>query len=263
MKKSLLKTLLLFNILLIPPATAYAFDLQGIQPLQPYGTFSTFTAYNLDKGKWGLELLTERSIDPNFYRFTLVTAYGVTDTIELIGNLPFVTDYLNDEGLEDISMGFKQKILKEKRLGPSVSYLLTFSVPGKDRFSYRGRAGAGLIVSKRLGPFLGNLNLLYFKPTSSSLEDEYQLRIGLDMAAGHNFNLLTELIVKKSHFSESIDLIEGRLGYRVKLSSGYFGTVGMGYDFKNRNPELRLFLSLSMILPVKEKKIKKIYYEEE
>ena len=262
MKNTVLKILILCHLLLIPSKYAYSFDLQGIQPLHPYGTFSTFSAYSLEKDNWGVGLSTERSIDPNFYRFTLVTAYGITDTIEIIGNVPFVLDYFNDEGVEDISIGYKQRILSESQVGPTVSYLLTFSVPGKERFSYDGRAGAGIIVSKRIGPFLGNINMLYFKPTNASLEDEYQLRLGFDMAAGHNFNLLAELLVKKSHFSEKIDQVEGRLGYRVKVSSGYFGTLGLGYDFKNREPEVRIFLSLSVVLPVKEKKIKKIYEEE-
>ncbi|RMG01540.1 MAG: hypothetical protein D6726_09350 [Nitrospirae bacterium] len=92
------------------------------------------------------------------------------------------------------------------------------------------------------------MNLFYHIPIKSSDEDEIDLRAGLNLAAMHNVDALAELIVRKSHLSTKIDIVEGRVGYRVKLMRGTDVTLGLGYDFKNRTPELRLFLMVSYLL---------------
>ncbi len=241
--------------------TVAAFETQGFMPVQPYGAFSTLSAYTVGRERLGVMLSLERSVDPNFYRLHLNAAYGLMDDIDLLASLPFVFDYHNSEGFEDISFGFKHTILSERRLGPSISYLIGFSIPGKDELSSKGHFGGGILVSKRVGPFKGHGNVFYYRSAGASLEDEVELRLGLDLAAAHGFNVLSELIVKKSHFSESIDFIEGRIGYRVKISSASFATLGMGYDFKNRNPELRVFLSVSLF-PFQQREVKRLYQEE-
>ncbi len=259
-RRFLLVSITLF--LIFSEKTSLAFDIQGIQPVHPYGIFSVFSAYNIEKGNMGMMVSAERSIDPNFYRFSLNAEYGLTDNTDLILNLPVITNYYSSEGLADTSIGFKQKFLSEKNLGPAVSYIFTFSVPGKDQFSSEGRIGAGLVVSKRVGPFLGNMNLFYYKSTNSSLEDEIELRLGADLSAAHDFHFLAEFLVKKSHFSENVDQLEGRVGYRVRFSPDSVGTIGIGYDFKNRTPELRIFMSIGITYPFKKREIKRIYEEE-
>jgi hypothetical protein len=262
MKKKLIAAAVIFFIYgIIDTKSSRAFDLAPLSPIQPYGTFSTFSAYTLGKGKLGVALTLEKSIEPNFFRVILGSEYGLFENIDFVANFAAVLDFDDDEGIEGLNIGFKHHFLREKRSVPSLSYLVSISIPGKDRFSAEGRYGGGIIITKSLGPFEGNLNLLYYKSTDSSFEDEVELRIGLDLAAAHNFNVLGELIVKKSHFSENIDSVEGRVGYRVKISSKSFALLGLGYDFKNRNPELRLFFSLNIFYPFFERDIKRIYVE--
>ncbi len=257
------KRAVLFILLLILMDADYsaAFDTAGFQPVQPYGAFSTLSAYTIEKGKPGIMFSLERSIDPNFYRLSFNASYGLTAKTEILTTIPFIFYYDDTGGIGDTNMGYKYNILSENRYGPSLSYLVGFSIPGEETFSTRGRVGGALLVSKRVGPFKGHGNLFYFKSTSSSLEDEVELRLGLDLAAAHSFNILSELIVKKSHFSEHVDLVEGRMGYRVKVSTNSFAALGVGYDFKNRTPELRIFLSLSLF-PLDQVKVKRVYEEE-
>jgi hypothetical protein len=253
---SVLLLLLYFNY------ESFAFDTKGIQPVQPYGTFSALSAYTSGMNRSGAMFTIERSVEPNFSRLTLDASYGIKENIDLLANIPLVFDYSGAEGIEDISFAYKHNFLKEKRLGPSMSYILGFSFPGRDGISTDGHIGGGMIISKRIGPFQGHGNLLYYKSTDSSLDDELEFRVGFDLAAAHNFNILSELIYKNSHFSGNDDLIEGRLGYRVKIYSGLYATIGGGYDFRNRNPELRMFFSLSMLHPGGERKTGRSYSEE-
>ncbi|VAX28503.1 hypothetical protein MNBD_NITROSPIRAE02-1123 [hydrothermal vent metagenome] len=255
-------TLLIILLLALTDVdSSAAFDTKGFQPVQPYGTFSTLSAYTIEKDKPGIMFSLERSIEPNFYRLFINASYGLTDKIEILTSIPFIFNYRGTGGIGDTSIGYKYNILSEKRLGPSISYLFGFSIPGKETFSTLGHVGGALLISKRVGPFRGHGNLFYFKSTSSSMEDEVELRLGLDLAAAHSFNILSELIVKKSHFSDHIDLVEGKMGYRVKISSNSYAALGVGYDFKNRTPELRIFLTLSLF-PLDQVKVKRIYYKE-
>ncbi len=59
------------------------------------------------------------------------------------------------------------------------------------------------------------------KPGKGRLEDEVSFLAGLDFAAAHNFKLLAELYCRKSHFSNKVDTIEGRVGYRIKTTDLY------------------------------------------
>ncbi len=258
--KKITPLIILLSVVTVANSSA-AFETKGFQPVQPYGTFSTLSAYTIEKDKPGIMFSLERSIEPNFYRLFINASYGLTEKIELLTSIPFIFEYRNTGGIGDTSIGYKYNIVSEKRLGPSISYLMGFSIPGDETFSTRGRVGGALLVSKRVGPFRGHGNLFYFKSTSSDLEDEVELRLGLDLAAAHSFNILSELIVKKSHFSERIDLVEGKMGYRVKLSSNSYAALGVGYDFKNRTPELRIFLTLSLF-PLDQVKVKRVYEEE-
>ncbi len=259
--KKILYIIGVFSIVIIL-RPSYAFDNLGLLPPQPLGVFSTLSADTIGKDSYGVILSAERSIDTSFYRFSLSTEYGMTEGSDVILTVPFITGFEDTEGLDDISFGFKKKLVSGLKYGPNISYLLSFSIPGKDAFSSGGHAGGGILLSKRVGPFQGSLNFFYYKPTSASLEDLFETRVGFDLAAGHDFNILSEFIIRNSHSSDSIKLFEGRFGYRVRLSSNSFSLLGVGYDFKNRDPEWRFFFSITMNFPVKQKKIKKIYEEE-
>ncbi len=259
--KKILFIIGVFSLIIVARPSS-AFDNIGLLPPQPFGVFSTFNAETVGDNHYGIILSAERSIDTSFYRFTLSTEYGITDSSDVIVTIPFITGLQDTEGLDDISFGFKKRVVSGLKYGPNVSYVLAFSAPGKDAFSSEGHAGVGVLLSKRLGPFQGNLNMFYYKPTTASQEDLFETRIGFDLAAGHNFNILSEFLIRKGHDSESVGLIEGRFGYRVRLSSNSFSVVGLGYDFKNRDPEWRFFFSISMKFPVEKKEIKKIYEEE-
>ncbi|MBM4141152.1 MAG: transporter [Nitrospira sp.] len=243
---------------------SYSFDVTGLQPTEPYGIFSTFSAESLPKGKFAFSTGAEILMEPDFYRFILKAAYGITDNIELNMTVPYIHKWDDTvDGFEDIAFGIKHRFFDEGKYGPSLAYIITASLPsGRDEFSTDGRFGIGLIVSKRVGPVNGHVNLFYERPGTGRHNDEIALLTGLDFAAAHNFKILAELICKKSHDSNEFDSIEGRIGYRIKTTDNIYTTLGLGFDLKNNNPEYRLMLSVSFLLPYEKKKIKKVYEEE-
>ena len=243
---------------------ADAFDLKGLQPLAPYGVFSTFSAESLKKGKSGIALGFERSREPDFYRITGQFGHGITDSLELDITIPYITGWQDTaDGFEDIAIGLKHRFFEEGKYGPSVAYLVTASLrSGTEEFSTRGSIGGGIIVSKRVGPVKGHLNLFYYRPGSGKFKDDITFAAGLDFSASHNFTLLSELYMKKS-YSGRVDRLEARFGYRILTAENMYTTLGAGFDFKSRSPEYRLLLSLTYLFPSDEKKIKKIIEQEE
>jgi hypothetical protein len=242
---------------------SYCFEISGLQPVAPYGVFSTFSAESLPKGKVAFSTDAEVSIDPDFSRFFLKTAYGLTDSMEIDMTIPYVLGADSTDGFEDIAVGFKHRFFNEGKYGPSLAYILNASIPsGGGEFTTDGRLGIGLVMSKRIGPANGYLNLFYEFPGKGSLEDEIIFLAGMDFAAAHNFKILAELFCKKSHNGGKLNTVEGRIGYRIRTADFIYTTVGAGFDFKNRNPETRLMFSVSFVLPPKKEKIKKIYEEE-
>jgi hypothetical protein len=256
--------LLLFMLVLLSLCrNSYGFEITGIRPVDPYGVFSTFSAESLPKNKVAFSAGTEISIDPDFYKFLFKTAYGITDNTELNITVPYSFEGDSAGGFEDVALGFKHRFFDEGKYGPSIAYILNASIPsGRDEFSTDGRYGIGLIVSKRVGPFNGHVNLFYEKPGNRKLNDEVSFLAGLDFAAAHNFKILTELYCRKSHESEKVDLVEGRIGYRVKTTEFIYTTFGVGVDLKNGNPQSRIMFSVAFLSPSKKKEIKKIYEEE-
>ncbi|GAB4412074.1 MAG: hypothetical protein OHK0032_08090 [Thermodesulfovibrionales bacterium] len=242
---------------------AHGFDFKGIQPLAPYGVFSTFSAESLKKGDAGIALGFEKSRQPDFYRFTNQFAYGITDKVELDITIPYVTNWQNSvDGFEDISVGLKHRFFDEGKYGPSIAYLLSASLSsGKDEFSTEGSFGGGIIVSKRVGPVRGHVNIFYFMPGTARLKDDITFAAGLDFSAAHNFKILGELYGKKS-YSGKLDRLEARFGYRIITTENLLTTIGAGFDLKKRSPEYRIMLSLTYLLPSERKKIKRVYEEE-
>lgn len=250
-------------ILLFLCEDSHGFEITGLQPIAPYGIFSTFSAESLSKGKAAFSTDAEISIDPDLYRFFFKTAYGITDSIELNMTVPYVLGSDSTDGFEDIALGFKHRFFDEGKYGPSLAYILNASIPsGRGEFSTDGRFGIGLIISKRVGPVNGHANLFYEKPGNGKLNDEVSFLAGLDFAAAHNFKILTELLCKKGHNSKKINSIEARVGYRIKTTDFIYTTFGAGFDLKNRTPETRIMFSVTFLSPSEKKKIKKIYEEE-
>lgn len=242
---------------------SYGFEIKGLQPLDPYGVFSTFSAESLSRGKVAVSAGGEISIDPDLYRVIFKTAYGLTDAVELNLTLPYILGTNAADGFEDAAVGVKHRFFDEGKYGPSVAYILSVSAPsGTDEFTTHGRFGIGLVVSKRVGPVNGHVNLFYEKPGSRKLKDELSLLTGIDFAAAHNFKFLAELYVRKSHFAEKIDTVEGRVGYRLQTTESIYTTFGAGFDFKKRSPETRVIFTVTFLTPKEKKNVQKIYEEE-
>jgi len=259
--KKWLSLLVLF--LLFLHGNAYGFDIKGLQPVDPYGIFSTFSAESLPKGKAAFSGGAEMSVDPDFYRFVFKSAFGISDKVELGLTIPYVLSNDSSDGFEDTSLGLKHRFFDEGKYGPSLAYILNVSLPnGRDQLSTDGSYGAGLVVSKRVGPVNGHLNFFYNKPGNEDLDEEIIFTAGFDFAAASNFKLLGELFCRKSYYSNKIDSVEGRFGYRIKTTDFIYTTFGAGFDFKNRNPETRILFTVTFLTPQEKKKIQKIYEEE-
>ncbi|MBI4691233.1 MAG: hypothetical protein HY754_13365 [Nitrospirae bacterium] len=254
----------LFFLIIFLVDSTYGFDVKGLQPVIPYGVFSTFSANSLQKGKSAFEVSAERSVDPDFYRYLFQYAYGITDKIEFITTIPYADRWKDKQsGFEDIAVGIKHRFFDEGKYGPSIAYIINASASsGRDEFSTDGGVGAGIVVSKRVGPLNGHADIFFEKAGSGKSKDEINFASGFDFSAAHNFKILGEIYGRKSHYSSDIDQLEGRFGYRFVTVDYIFTTIGAGFDFKKRNPEYRILFSIGMILPVEEKQIKTIYEED-
>jgi hypothetical protein len=256
--------LFFFLVIFLFAGSASGFDLKGIQPLSPYGIFSTFSTESLKKGKTDIVFGIERSQHPDFYRFTNQVGYGISDSLELDVTLPYITGWEHStDGFEDIAIGVKHRLFDEGYYWPSLAYIISVSLhSGNAEFTTEGSIGGGIIITKRVGPVKAHVNLLYFRPGTSKLRDDITFAAGLDFAAAHSFHILGELYGKKS-YAGKVDRLEARFGYRFLTTEDLFTTIGAGFDLKNRTPEFRLLLSVSYIFPREEKKIKKVIEEEE
>lgn len=254
----------LLLVFLVSSSNSYAFDIIGLQPIAPNGVFSTFSTDSLPKNRTSFEIGTERSREPDFYRFYLKGSYGISDSVELNLMIPYVYDFLDSlDGPEDISIGFKHRFYNRGKYGLSLAYLINTSIPiGRDEFSTNGRYGIGFILSKKAGPFKGHLNLFYEKPGKGRLEDEIILASGIEFSAANNISFLGEILAKRSYYKKEYNLIEIRFGYRIKTTDHIYTTVGLGFDLKNRSPEYRLMLSVSFVIPYEKMKTRKIYEAE-
>jgi hypothetical protein len=257
MKRYLFLLALLLACLMLE-GRSQGFDLSGLQPPAPYGIFSTLSANSPPQGKAAAALSVERSGGPEFWRFSTNVAYGLTDNMELSATIPYDED--NHSGFEDIALGFKHRFFDEGRYGPSIAYIITGSIASGARgLTTDGRLGAGVALSKRVGPVNGLVNLFYSVPFKSGLEDEVRFSGGIDFSAAHDFRILAELYGRKSHFSDGIDQLEARFGYRFLTGKDIFTTIGMGFGLKDREPRYRFIVSVSAIFPRLAEKIKKVY----
>jgi len=248
-------------ILLMTVASASAFDVKGLQPLAPYGVFSTFSAESLEHNHVGFSAEFEKVVKPDFYRSTMQVAYGLHDRFEIDMTFPYVFNFENHiDGAEDVNFGIKHRLLDEGTFNPAVAYMLTVALPtGRYELSTNGEHGAGLLVTKKIGPFLGHVNILYEKPGESDLHGQYNLNLGTELAITHDSKILAELLGRKDYFKTKVDIVEWRLGYRVATLENLYTTIGAGFNLESRSPDFRFLFSVSIILPKEKKKLERIY----
>lgn len=233
---------------LVFPSWLFAFEIKGLQPVQPYGVFSSFSAETLTAGSFASGLDYDNVPDDSYQRLALKAGYGIADNMDALLTIPYILEYKESEGWEDIALGFRHKIFGEGKYGPSVAYLVKLSLPnGIDEFSTDGAVGGGLIVSKKIGPFSSNINFFYMEPFESSDNEQLELSFGLALKASHDFDILGEIYAVDSYNVDSFETVEARLGYRVRTEYVYT-TVGAGFDLKNRTPGFRIMLSLNVLL---------------
>ncbi len=245
----------------LTPFIANAFDTKGLQPLSPYGVFSTFSAESLGQNKFGIGIGFEKSGEPNIYRTIFQLSYGLHEKLEFNATIPYVKDSDIDlDGFEDMSFGFKHRLIDEGKYKPAIAYILSVSVPsGKEEFSTDGSIGIGLLITKKVGPFKGHINTLYSNPGRSDLQDEYKLSVGAELAVTRSSEIIAEIVGRKNYFKSKIDLLEWRLGYRIATTENIYTSIGAGFDIKNRTPDYRFMFSISIILPKEKRIIQKIY----
>ncbi|MEW6067742.1 MAG: transporter [Nitrospirota bacterium] len=260
MKKYLFSAILSFLFLC---GDLYGFEISGLQPVDPYGIFSTFSTESYSKGRGGVSTGIERIVDPDYSRLFLKGAYGITNNIEINITVPYVIEDDYHDGFEDIALGVKHRFFNEGKYGPSFAYILNASIPsGMDKFSRDGNIGIGFLVSKRVGPVNGHVNFFYEKPGDRDFDDEILFLTGLDFAAAHNFDFIGELYCKKDANSDEFKSVEGRFGYRIRTIEFLYTTLGVGFGLKDRTPASRIMFSVTFLLPYEKKEIKKIYEEE-
>lgn len=260
--KKFVFSLVFIIVNLIISGNSYGFDLSGPVVPTPYGVFSTISASSPPKGQAAVSILAEKSGNPDYYRVSAQLATGITDNFEFGMNIPYMD---NDRtGVEDIAMYFKHRLLDGEGYSPSVAYLLTGSLgSGMDDLSTNGRIGGGLITGKKLGPFKGHINFIYSTPRDSDYEDEMRFSTGLEFSAAHNLDVLAELYGKNSHYSNELDKLEARFGYRIQYGKGVYTTLGAGFGIANEMPDYSVLLSLTLSFPQREKAIEKTFEDGE
>jgi len=258
-----MKKLIFFLIFILAfSSNVYAFDRKGFSPTAPFSVISTFSAESPKQNQVAIDFNFELTNDPDIKRTNLNLSYGLTDKVEVIANLPYNISYhdsINGNGAEDINFGFKHRVIDETTYLPAFAYMLYVSGDfGNEDFSTEGGRGGGLIVTKKLGPVKAHGNLIYFKPEKEGLKETWNLNIGSELKVSYNSSILFEIIGRKAIDKNKIDLLEWRLGYRVRVTNFSYTTVSTGFDIKNRTPDVRFMFGISLVLPGEKHTLKRI-----
>lgn len=256
------KGLIILISLIIFTSPCYSFDRKGFSPTSPFSIFSTFSTDTPNQNQVAADFLFDLVREPEIRRLNLNLSYGLTDKIEIIMGIPYVFRYSNftdEQGFEEFNLGFKHRVIDETKILPAFAYILYLSkqIESSD-FPSDGGWGAGLIASKKIGPVRAHGNLIYFNPNEKSLKNTWYLNLGADLMLSHNSKMLFEVIGRKAIDKNKIDLIEWRIGYRIRVTDFSYTTVGVGFDIKNRNPDMRFLFGISFILPKEKNRVKKI-----
>ncbi|MEJ2253067.1 MAG: hypothetical protein P8Y75_01650 [Nitrospirota bacterium] len=232
--------------------------MSGPQSPAPFSVFSTMSAETPAVGEAAVAFSIEKAGQPDFTRVSSQLGLGVTEHLELDVNIPYQDD--GASGLEDIAFSLKHRVLDEEDYGFSLAYLVAATLSSStEQLSTDGALGAGVILTKRLGPVKGLVNFIYLEPWKSDLEEEIRASVGMDFAAAHNIDLLSEFLVKKSYFSGKVDRSELRIGYRIQSLEGFDTTLGAGIGINDRKPEYRLIVAVSLIFSPRQRYIEKVY----
>jgi len=231
------------------PATSLAMDMSGYQPPAPFGVFSTASAETPEPMQSAVSFTYEKVGGPDFNRYSTQLAMGLSRSIEFGINIPYVDDSV-EEGMEDITFSLKHRFFDEGKYGPSAAYILTGAKSSNnEKYSTKGGYGGGLIASKRIGPVQVLFNALYTNPKQEELEDDIRGSLGFIFAADHNFNLLAEIMARKSYYSRSLDQAEARIGYRFLYGNRIYSTLGVALGIDDKGPDYRILLSISLLFP--------------
>lgn len=232
---------------------AAAFDPDIVKPVAPNGIIETFGTQSLQTNSFAMGVDLEYARHETYYLSNFGFAYGITNRIEFTLNVPYVYNLeanppANFSGVEDVGAALKYRFLdQEGSYSPSAAVLLMGYLPtGNGILSRGGGAGTGLVLSRRVGPFMGNLNGIYTIPGNPGLKDEWDVLAGLDFSAANNLKMLGELQIRKGPYSNRVDQAEGRIGFRV-FTEHFYSTVALGYDFKERDPQFRVLISLTAV----------------
>ncbi len=243
----LLLCLLLIGI--FSPSVLFAQE--GVMPTDSDDSFTAISAYPVGLKAGSIDMQIDRPLKPSYWSWRLGLSYGLLSTTEFMVNVPYAFDYDDQNGFQDITLALKQVLVYEKRYNPSVSLIVSHSFEGKEGISTGGAYGGGVLVTKKLGPFVGNINFLYFHPVEKSFEDEYQVRIGGNISVSHDFRTIVDVLVKKSFYANEIDHVQTRIGYAVSLSPVVTGYGGFGYDLKEDIESWNIFVRLNVSYQVK------------
>lgn len=256
------RLLILLLITFVFSSSAFAFDRKGFSPTTPFAVFSTFSADSPSRNQVAIDLNFDFTREPAIKRLNLNLSYGLTDRFEIITNLPYNISYKNsfhDNGAEDLNFGFKHRFIDETTFLPAFAYMLYLSGDiGHDDFSTGGGLGAGFILTKKIGPVKAHGNIIYFNPEKEGLKETWNINLGSELNISYNSKILFEIIGRKAINKNKIDLLEWRLGYRIRVTDFSYTTVGIGFDIKNRTPDVRLLFGVTVLFPHEKKKLKKI-----
>lgn len=249
-----MKKLIFFLIFILTLTSySYAFDRKGFSPTAPFSVISTFSAESPKQNQVTIDFNFELTNDPDIKRTNLNVSYGLTDKVEIIANLPYNISYhnsINGNGAEDFNFGFKHRVIDETTYLPAFAYMLYVSVDfGNEEFSTEGGFGGGIILTKKIGPVKVHGNLIYFRPNKGVLKETWNLNLGSQLKVSYNSSILFEIIGRKAIDKDKIDLLEWRLGYRVRVTDFSYTTFSTGFDIKNRTPDVRFIFGISLVLP--------------
>lgn len=264
---------------------------RSYQPLGVTGVFSVFGAKTLKKGQIavGVALDFAEGIGPydddhhpDQKTLALQLGYGLTERFDIGLDLPFTWWYpdiftwkgervgFHEQGLDDLSIGLRYRLLDEKEGAPAVALLGAAAFPTGD--VDKGLSSGGidldtkLILSKRLGPVNTHLNLGYFLPSTEKydLKSGLTYGLGMDFSASRQVLLLTELVGNQNIFPENFqpvadkDPLEIRLGLKFISDSGIIATFGGGLGLNDASPGYRVLAGITYTYPPEARKVIKV-----
>ncbi|MFC1769870.1 hypothetical protein ACFLZI_02285 [Nitrospirota bacterium] len=214
----------------------------------PLGLFSTSSTDTPGFNEYYIGFGMERAENPDYYRYTLSVAYGVSEKLELGLNLPYIKDELNSP--EDMRLALKYRVFGKGRNAFSGGYMFTISPSWEsDDYSAGGSYGSAILATKRLGPFKGLANLHFRKYWDQDFDDELRFMAGFIFSASRELDVLAEYYSIKRQSDDTPFLSEARFGYRFSSDHDLYASVGVGVGLNEPSPSYRLLGSLSYILP--------------